>query len=180
MDGDNKRHQSVGFTMSYRLLNGVMFNIAWLGIVISQSSLIAPAVVIALLTAHLALMGKGPREWRFIAGFALTGFCVDQLLFRTGLFTVAGSVASPPLWMTCLWPALGTTFMHAFAALTDRPFLAAVVGGVGGGASYIAGTRLTEVAFAADISGPIIVAVLWAIIFPVALGIANREGGEAS
>ena len=166
--------------MPYRLLNGVMFNVAWLGIVMSQSAIIAPAVAALLLISHFALMGEGYRELRFIAGFALVGVCIDQLLFRVGVFTVAGSIAGPPLWITCLWPALGTTFMHAFAGLNGRPLLAATVGGVGGAASYIAGTRLTQVAFAADISGPIILAVLWAVIFPIALAIANKKNSGIS
>ena len=161
--------------MPYRLVNGVLFNIAWLGIVMSQSPFIAPALVAALLALHFSLMGRGLKELRFIVGFALVGVCVDQLLFRTGVFTVAGSIVSPPLWMTCLWPALGTTFMHAFAGLSGKPFFAATVGGFGGAASYIAGTRLTQVNFASDISGPMILAVLWAIIFPIALAVANKQ-----
>ncbi len=161
--------------MPYRLLNGVMFNVAWLGIVMSQSALIAPAVATLLLISHFALMGEGYRELRFIAGFTLVGICIDQLLFRVGVFTIAGSIAGPPLWITCLWPALGTTFMHAFAGLNGKPLLAAAVGGVGGAASYIAGTRLTQVSFAADISGPMILALLWAVIFPIALAIANKK-----
>ncbi len=65
--------------------------------------------------------------------------------------------------------------MHAFAGLNGKPLLAAAVGGVGGAASYIAGTRLTQVSFAADISGPMILALLWAVIFPIALAIANKK-----
>jgi hypothetical protein len=40
------------------------------------------------------------------------------------------------------------------------------VGAIGGAASYVAGTRLSDVAFASPFWGPIIMAITWAIVFP--------------
>ena len=169
------------YIMPYRLVNGIMFNLTWLGIVVTQSAVIAPVLAGAYLVVHFFLMGEGKEELRFIAGFAIFGVCVDQVLFRTGVFTVAGIAAGAPVWMGCLWPALATTFRHAFAGLRTHLLLSALVGGVGGAASYIAGTRLTDVAFTSDAWGIVILALLWAVIFPVALVMANEtDDGEAS
>ena len=94
--------------------------------------------------------------------FALIGVVVDQLLFYFQVFTVDGSAALPPVWMFFLWPVLATTVMHAFSALQGRYVLAAVLGGVGGVASFVAGTRMTGVEFASTLFGPAIIAVVWA------------------
>jgi hypothetical protein len=99
----------------------------------------------------------------------LIGLVVDQLLFYFQVFTVAGSAALPPLWMFCLWPVLATTVMHAFSALQNRYLLAAVLGGVGGVAAFVAGTRLTSVAFASELFGPVIIAMVWAALLPLLL-----------
>ncbi len=155
--------------MHHSILNGLMFNITWLIIVTSESAVIAPCAALLHLLIHFAVMGKGAIELKVIFQVALIGVVVDQLMFYLQVFTVAGSAALPPVWMFCLWPVLATTVMHAFSSLQSRYFLAAVLGGVGGVASFIAGTRLTSVEFASAVFGPAIIAVVWAALFPLLL-----------
>lgn len=155
--------------MRHSIINGLMFNITWLIIVISESAIIAPCAALLHLLIHFAVMGKGTIEFKVIAQVALVGVVVDQLLFYFQVFTVAGSAALPPVWMVCLWPVLATTVMHAFSALQSRYLLATFVGGIGGLASFIAGTRLTSVEFASAVFGPAIIAVVWAGLFPLLL-----------
>ncbi len=50
--------------------------------------------------------------------------------------------------------------------------MAALLGAIGGVASYTAGTRLTEVAFGYGLYGPIIIGLLWAALFPGLLELA--------
>ena len=164
--------------------NGVMFNISWLAIVSSQTVVVALPVVALHLLIHQFWLGQGRRELAFIAAVALFGLLMDQFLFALGVFTLAGEPAMAPIWLTCLWPVLATTLNHAFATLQQKLALAAVLGGIGGLGSYWAGTGMSAVGFADPIAGPIIIAVLWAILFP-ALAYAARlvftEGhGEAS
>jgi hypothetical protein len=155
--------------MRHSITNGLMFNITWLIIVTSESAVIAPCAALLHLLIHFAVMGKGAIELKVIVQVALIGVVVDQLMFYFQIFTVAGSAALPPVWMFCLWPVLATTMMHAFSSLQSRYFLAAVLGGVGGVASFIAGTRLTSVEFASAVFGPVIIAVVWAALFPLLL-----------
>lgn len=136
--------------------------------------MIAPAVVVVHLCIHLALVGSNQRELQLIACVAVLGVLVDQLLFRSGVFTVLGQAAWPPLWMTCLWPVLATTLMHAFRSLQQRPLLSSVLGAVSGAASYTAGTRLTDVAFFSEFWGPLMLGALWAALFPLLLLLAAR------
>jgi hypothetical protein len=164
--------------MFYTLLNGLMFNVTWLVIVTSESAVVAPILAGIHLLIHFAVMGKGYIELRVIAQVTLIGVLLDQLLFHFQVFTESGQAALPPLWITCLWPVLATTFMHAFSGLQSRYVLASLLGGIGGAASFIAGTRLTNVAFESAFFGPIVIAVLWAVIFPLLLQLPRLNTHE--
>lgn len=157
------------------VVNALLFNVSWLAIVYTHSAIWAPIVAAAHLALHFRLMGRGFPEARLILWVALLGIATDHLLFALGVFTVNGVNTSPPVWISCLWPVLGTTLMHAFAGLRQRPLLAAVFGAAGGAASYVGGTGLTDVGFASAVWGPLVMAVLWAFLFPALLGIARIE-----
>ncbi len=163
--------------MWYTLLNAMMFNVTWLIIVTTESSLLAPAMVALHLLVHFAVMGKGRVELRLIAQVTLLGVALDQLLFHFEVFLVSGRAALPPLWLTCLWPVLATTLMHAFSGLQNRHVFAALLGAIGGAASFVAGTRLTAVSFESTLWGPFIIAVLWAVLFPVLLQLPRVNTG---
>ncbi len=172
-------------TLLQKAGNGLLFNFSWLAIVTSESLLIAPLVVAAHVTIHQLWIGRGLRELQFIAGCALFGLLLDQLLFAVGVFTLDGRAALAPLWLTCLWPVLATTFDHAFATLQRQLTLAGILGGIGGITSYYAGTAMSAVDFADPVYGPAIIGVLWAALFPAMAAVAHvwfREednGGEA-
>lgn len=163
--------------MQHSIINGLMFNITWLIIVTSESAVIAPSAALLHLLIHFVVMGKGYIELKVIFQVALLGVVVDQLLFYFQVFTVDGQAALPPLWMFCLWPVLATTIMHAFSSLQNRYLLAAVLGGVGGVASFVAGTRLTGVEFASALFGPVIIAVVWAALLPLLLQLPRLNAG---
>ncbi len=165
--------------------NGLLFNLSWLAIVSSQSLVIAPAVALAHIVIHQLWLGRGNRELAFIAGVALFGLVLDQALFAVGLFTLDGERALAPLWLTCLWPVLATTFQHAFVGLQRAPVLAAILGAMGGVGSYYAGTSMSAVGFADPVYGLAFIGVLWAALFPAIATVArlwfeNEEenGGE--
>lgn len=154
--------------------NGLLFNLSWLAIVVSSSALVAPLVAIAHLVVHGVFIGLKRREPLFIALVAVSGLALDHALFGAGVFVIDGAAATAPLWLSCLWPVLATTLMHAFESLQKHLLLAAVVGAVGGAASYIAGTRLSDVAFADATLGPVILAALWFVWMPLLLVVARR------
>jgi hypothetical protein len=159
----------VSALMRHSIINGLMFNISWFIIVSFESALVAVCAAVLHLLIHFAVMGKGYIELKVVLQVALVGVVVDQLLFYFQVFTVAGRAALPPLWLFCLWPVLASTLMHAFSPLQGRYFLAAVAGGVGGVAAFVAGTRLTDVEFASAFWGPAVIAIVWAGLFPLLL-----------
>lgn len=158
--------------MSSALLNGLLFNISWLAIVYGQSLVVSLLVVIAHLGVHARLMCRGQAEWLLIAAVTLFGLVLDQLLFALGVFNIGGHESLAPLWLACLWPVLATTLSHAFTFLHSRPLLASLAGGIGGAASYLAGTRISSVDFGSELYGPIIIAIIWSLLFPLLLRLA--------
>lgn len=162
------------------VVNGLMFNISWLAIVLTQSSLLAPAIVLLHLLVHFRLFGRDMAELRLVIMVTALGIVIDQVLFLAGILSRPGHLPLAPLWLSCLWPVLATTLMHAFSGLQTRPSLAAMVGAVGGSASYLAGTRLSEVEFASMVWGPAIMALAWAVLFPALLVSANLAAGNGS
>lgn len=157
------------------LANGLMFNISWFVIVYMHSAYWAPAIAAAHLLFHFSTIGRGWVEARFVFVVSLLGLCLDQVLFSAGVFRSPHSATFAPLWISCLWPVLATTMMHAFSALQQRYTLASIAGAIGGGASYIAGTRLSDVDFGSPLWGPIIMAVLWSALFPLLLQVARSK-----
>jgi uncharacterized protein DUF2878 len=168
------RVQLVDSGMLNTLGNGLMFNVSWFAIVVSQSALLALLVAAVHLAIHFRLMGRGGVEISLIGGVSLLGIAIDQALFGAGVFTRGGVASLPPIWMSCIWPVLATTLLHAFSGLAHRPFLAMVFGAIGGAGSYLAGTRMTDVDFGSATLGPVVMGILWALLFPVLLGLANR------
>ena len=166
--------------IAYTLVNGLMFNITWFAIVTTESAVVAPILATLHLLIHFTVMGKGFIELKVVAQVTLIGIVLDQLLFYLNVFNVAGLSSLPPLWLSCLWPVLATTLMHAFVGLQRRPLLAMILGGVGGALSFIAGTRLTSVAFESEFFGPVIIGALWAVLFPLLLQIPRLNRNQRS
>ncbi len=172
-------------TLLQKAGNGLLFNISWLAIISSESVVIAPLVVLVHVTIHQLWIGRGQRELVFIAGCFGFGLLLDQALFAMGVFTLDGQASLAPLWLTCLWPVLATTFDHAFASLQRQLTIAGILGGIGGVMSYYAGTSMSAVDFADPVYGLAIIGALWAALFPAMAAMARlwfheeENGGEA-
>jgi Protein of unknown function (DUF2878) len=154
------------------LLNGLLFNVSWFVVVLSQSALVAGLQLFLHLCIHFVLFGRGLAELRLVALVTVSGVMLDQALFAFGVFKLSGSTGAP-LWLSCLWPLFATTLCHAFSALQGRWLIAALIGGIGGTASYIAGVGLSEISFGSSLLSPIVIAALWALLFPLLLWLAQ-------
>ncbi|MEH6611239.1 MAG: DUF2878 domain-containing protein [Halioglobus sp.] len=155
------------------LINGLLFNISWFAIVATHSNTLAPIIAGVHLLIHFKLFGARRNEVLLIVGITLAGLLLDKIMFAAGIFTVAGVSAPSPWWLSCLWPVLATTLMHAFSPLQQRLILASIVGALGGTASYLGGTRLSDITFGDPVFGPMSIALIWAIAFPALLATAR-------
>lgn len=159
-----------------KLANAVLFNVSWFAIVVTQSTPVALAIAALHLAVHFTFFSRSKGEVLLVALVSIIGVAVDQLLFLLGVFNLGGQGAVAPLWLSCLWPVFATTLLHAFGSLQRRPVLAGVIGAVGGALSYVAGTRLSAVDFADPLWGPVALAALWALLFPLLLALSTRLG----
>jgi len=160
-----------------KLANGLLFNLSWLAIVGTESSLPAPPVVAVHLLVHYIWFSRPLAEWLLIAGVALFGALLDQALFALDLFRLEGRPAPAPLWLSCLWPVLATTLIHAFGFLQRHLLLAAALGALGGAGSYYTGTAMSSVDFRDPLAGTLLIGVLWTALLPL-LALAARAASR--
>jgi len=156
-------------SLPYVVFNGLLFNVSWLAIVYTHSSVLAVCVASAHLLVHFLFMGRGWPEAKLVLAVSLLGFILDQLIFAAGILGATYTHALAPFWISCLWPVFATTLMHAFSSLQNRLVLAAVIGSVGGTASYLAGASLSDVQFVSPLWGPAGMSVVWSGLFPLLL-----------
>lgn len=163
--------------------NVVAFQVGWVACVLGAARgmpWIGPVLVAVLLGLQLRFLPDPRRFARFLAAAGLLGLVLDSTLGALGLFVFHVSAfpawVCPP-WLTALWMLFASTLPLSLNWLTERPRLAALLGAVGGPASYYAGASLG----ALDLSGHtvtslLILAAVWGILMPTLLRLKNRMG----
>ncbi len=121
------------------VLNYAGFQIGWFLLVLTQS---AWAIFWALgfVAMHAALFGNR-REWQAVIPIMILGLLVDLIWHLTPAVQFLGTGQPVPLWLVGLWLMFPLTLNHSLAWLKGRLSLQIVLGVVGGGGSYVAGTQ---------------------------------------
>jgi hypothetical protein len=168
-----------------RFVNYAGFYLGWLACV-KSAALGVPWVGVlaaaALLAAHLSLHGDPVREARALAVIGVFGLAVESALGAAGLYRFAsGWEAAPwlaPAWIVALWLLLGATFESSLAWCASRPWLAALLGLVGGPLSFAAGEAMGAARLLAPRpEGLVLVGAVWAAAFPAACARARAGRG---
>jgi hypothetical protein len=157
------------------ILNAVLFQIGWFACVLGGNQIAVP-VTLAILIAHWFLVSKQIAEWRTIFLVALVGIIIDSGLFAAGVFNDGSERHIAPLWLIGLWLLFATTLNHSFSWLHQRYVLAIVLGAISGPLSYLAGVKLGAVSFGIEqVSALLLLALIWAVLFPVSLFVATAN-----
>ncbi len=162
------------------IINILLFNIGWLGCVLGGSTVALP-LTIAISWIHFSFVSGERGEAGFLAVVTLLGVLVDALFFQFGVLaltagddTLLQASAIAPLWMVCLWWLFATTLNHSLQWLQAHPWLALVLGALAGPSSYLAGSRLSDVAIGEPLAVSLAVLVIvWAAILPAVMQIAK-------
>jgi hypothetical protein len=113
--------------------------------------LIGPLLVLASILFHLLLSPQRAKDLAIIAFVSAVGFCIDTTYGLLGMLTYASVwEAVPwlcPLWLVGMYALFGMTVDHSLGWLQKNLFAAAVLGALGGAASYAAGARMGAVQF---------------------------------
>lgn len=149
-------------------VKGAAMGMPWLGV----------TAALALLAAHLRLHEEPAREARALALIGLFGLVLESALGAAGLYRFAsGWEAAPwlaPAWIVALWLLLAATFESSLAWCASRPWLAALLGLVGGPLSFAAGEAMGAARLLAPRPvGLLLVGAVWAAAFPAACALAR-------
>ncbi len=164
-------------------LNFIGCQVAWSACVLGGANgrpLAGALVAAAVIGLHLVLARRATPEALLIVAASLIGLVWDSALIAIGLFTYPSGVLVPglaPYWMIALWAVFATSLNLSMGFLKGRLWLAALVGGIGGPVSYLAGGRLGGL----EMSDPVLAlgaqAIGWAVLLPVLTHLAARWDG---
>ncbi|PCI37473.1 MAG: hypothetical protein COB53_06360 [Elusimicrobia bacterium] len=164
------------------MLNYLGFQLGWFACVLGAAKgwfALGPAVSILLLAAHVSTIGKENRrrECGRLLTIAAFGFTLECAALAFGAYRYVGTGLLPPAWIAALYVILAATLDSSLAWVGRRMLLAIVFGFIGGPLSFRAGVGLE----AAEYLGPelranLILAVQWAVLFPVSFLISRRFG----
>lgn len=184
-----------------KLINFLAFQLGWFGCLLTvrkDDASFGIGIVAAIVLLHLVMTLDSRREALVILVTALVGAVVDGLNVGLGVFDVRPAGVAPwlpPTWLIAVWALFATTLNGSLSWMQGKYLLAALFGAVLGPASYLAGARLTK----SQISFPIpdqvgaflewspervwdwssgrsiwILAVEWAVVFPLLLLMARK------
>jgi hypothetical protein len=169
------------------LINALGFQLAWWALVAGVApglEAAALALCAVLAAAHVRYMSASPRREAALAIAALlVGICVDTVLQATGFITFHGASLGPlsPFWLWMLWALFGLTLDASMAFLKRRHWaLSALLGGVFGPLSYLAGAKMGAADLAATPLNFAVLAGAWVIALPLLVGLARRAERVAS
>jgi hypothetical protein len=175
--------------MNAVLINLVLFQLGWFVCVLGAAwgaPLAGPIFVAALTAVHITAMPHGANragETLLLAGAAGLGYAADSALVLGGLvsFPEVAALGRPStVWMAAMWANFAMVLHVSLRWLRGRYLLGAVLGLLGGPASYYTGARLGAIELAGPTEGLVGVGVEWAIATPVLLVLAGWTGDGGS
>ena len=164
-------------SFTIKLVNFLWFQTIWWLVVLYQSSVL----VIGLLIAWLVYSPLRKTDCKIMIAVML-GTLVDSLLMLTGVFGfergawLSGDASHLiiPIWLACLWAALGGSLQHSLSAFADKPWLAMIGGAAFAPLSYFAGQKFGAVTFGySPLLTFIILAIVWGVVFPACFLLAK-------
>ncbi|MBC8478960.1 MAG: DUF2878 domain-containing protein [FCB group bacterium] len=162
--------------------NALGFQSAWwmcvLGVIVGFP-LLGPIAMGLYLLIHERALLKGRSELYLIGAAMLIGTISDSIFTGTGFLTYMGGYPSlsfvAPLWITAMWGGFAATLNHSLGWLQGRCFLAALLGGISGPLSYVAGKKFGAINFNYETTVTLIIlGVFWALAVPGLLWIQTR------
>lgn len=155
------------------IFNALWFQCCWLGAVVLQNNIL----LLAMLAVHfLWFVERSKAEFKATLCCAIIGIGVDQLLTHYQIFGFATQWI--PLWLVLLWWCFCCSLGHSLRFLKGRILICSLFGGIGGAASYFAGSRLGAVDFNySDLTSVLIIAAVWSLLCPILVSTYHKIRG---
>jgi hypothetical protein len=169
-------------------VNFVAFQLGWFACVLGAAKGLPWAgvlVVLAVVALHLARARRPLPELRLIGLAMALGLLVDSLLLATGWLSYPAGLWLPgpwgsylaPYWIVAMWALFATTLNVSMGWLRGRPWLAVLMGAVGGPLSYLGGEELGAIELTEPVAAMAALAVAWAVAMPLLMKAAERLDG---
>jgi len=162
------------------LINVIAFKIGWLASVLGAANglpILGPLAVALAIVVHLRNVEKASAELQLILFSGLAGAVCDSVLVATGWLTYpSGTLISglAPYWIVAMWMLFATTFNVTFRRLQSNLALAAVLGAIFGPLSFYFGAKTGAVTINNPPAAFLALSVVWAVMFPSLLALAER------
>jgi hypothetical protein len=126
--------------------NLIGYQLVWFAIVISASrgqSWWGIAAALVFIALQLVYSSTRMADMRTVVTAFACGFLMDGALAATGWLHYASPLFSlpAPVWILALWMAFAMTWNHSMQFLRGRPWLAGLLGAVGGPLAYLGAAR---------------------------------------
>jgi len=166
-------------------INFAAFQFGWFSSVIGaaqQMPWLGPLAFLLVLAIHLRQASRPKSELGLVIACGVIGVFFDSLLVAAGWVTYPSGLISEllaPYWIVTMWMLFGTTLNLSMGWMKGKPFLAAILGAVGGPSSYYAGQKLGGIQFLEIYPAMIALAIGWAVFMPLLMSLAERRDGSA-
>lgn len=168
-----------------KLLNFLLFQAGWFAcVLLGQTSyyLLGPVLVAGIVLYHLKRVENPTAERQLLLIALLVGLVWENLLAVSGLLVyptgqLYGLLA--PIWIVVMWPLMAITLNFSLRWIRGKTWLAVVFGAVGGPLAFLAGERLGSVTFSDRQMAITLLAIGWAVLFPLMMKFAGHYDGRA-
>jgi hypothetical protein len=131
------------------VINFVAYQAVWFAVVASAGrgrAALGVGAAVLFAAAQLALSRRRRSDLRLMAAAVSLGVVIDGALKFCGWLRYASPEPGfpphgAPLWILCLWAAFALTLTRSLAWLMRRPWLAALLGAIGGPLAYASAAR---------------------------------------
>lgn len=165
------------------LINVAAFQLAWLSSVVGaaeQMPWLGPAAVLVALGIHLSAARRRFEEILLVITCAVVGAVFDSALVAAGWVTYEAGLFSDylaPYWIITMWMLFATTLNVSMRWLRGKPWIAAMLGFLGGPASYLTGQQLGGIVLANPVAALAALAVGWAAMMPALIRLSESLDG---
>lgn len=165
------------------IINFVAFQLGWFSAVLGAAKGVpwaGPVVIAVVLGVHFYQAKKPSEEVGLVLACALIGTWFDSMLVALNWVSYpAGQwhAMLAPYWIIAMWMLFATTLNLSLRWLRGRPWLAAIVGGITGPLTYVAGTRLGAMEFNNPDAALAALGIGWALMLPALIALGTRLDG---
>ncbi len=148
----------------------LLFQAGWLVLVLGHENLLYLGAI-ALILLYLVVDLYKTKPISYLAYFSpkllmfSIGCITDWSLAKLQIIEFASNGSALPFWLLLLWLLFSITFETCYSWINGKLWVAVILGGIFGPASYWAASKLSSVVIQMPIEFTMFSTVFWAVLF---------------